>query len=830
MVWQNNLYALPLFFAASLSGCLALFMWRRRRFPGAIAFTCFLLLVAEWSLTDGLLYSSADLGSILFWDTATYVGAVSVPVAALIFVLQYTGRDEWLTRRNLLLLSIVPAITLLVRLMNESNHLLYSSYSLVTSYGLLRLQYTFGDWFYVDVAYSYILLMFGIALLAKLISRSQSVLRRQSLILLASLLVPISASLIDVLNVSNYPFDWTPLASNFTGFALFWAVFRFRLLELMPVARETIVRGMADGVIVFDSGNRLVDINPAGEQIFGPAAGIIGKPAAEFFEERGLNGQYLTNGTSKISLNVNGIQRSFDLTFSDLRYKRRGFVGKIGVLRDITDLAASERKYRLLLDNMADIVFTMDLQGNITFATPRSLSITGYSLAELLSMNIKDLIAPEDLPEVMERLDARRNGRTGLLPLQFDLVRPDGTRMPIEIHTTLLTEGDKPVGVQGVARDITERKRMEDALRESERRFREMTDLLPETVFELDMNGRLTFLSQTGVKMIGYDEDDLKKGLSAFQVISPEHHTALKENVKRILNGGPSLGYEYAVIRKDGRRFPAIAYATPMVKEGRTVGLRGVLLDITERKLMEANLLKSKHLAAVGETAAMVGHDLRNPLQGIKGAIYILKTMEDGLSEEGKGMLQMIEDGIQRSNKIIIDLLEYSRELYLEPSPSNAKSLIEQSLASVKIPENIRLVNQTRDQPFIEVDVEKIQRVCVNIMKNAVDAMPEGGTLTVTSRECDDKIELVFADTGEGIRDEILSKIWSPLFTTKAKGMGYGLAIVKRFVEAHGGTVHVQTKLNEGSAFTVSLPIKQKTTALFKPPLEDLAPAGIAWS
>jgi signal transduction histidine kinase len=266
-----------------------------------------------------------------------------------------------------------------------------------------------------------------------------------------------------------------------------------------------------------------------------------------------------------------------------------------------------------------------------------------------------------------------------------------------------------------------------------------------------------------------------------------------------------------------------------MVKEGKTVGLRGVLLDITERKLMEANLLKSKHLAAVGETAAMVGHDLRNPLQGIKGAIYILKTMEDGLSEEGKGMLQMIEDGIQRSNKIIIDLLEYSRELYLEPSPSNAKSLIEQSLASVKIPENIRLVNQTKDQPFIEVDVEKIQRVCVNIMKNAVDAMPNGGTLTVTSRECDDKIELVFADTGEGIRDEILAKIWSPLFTTKAKGMGYGLAIVKRFVEAHGGTVHVQTKLNEGSAFTVSLPIKQKTTALFKPPLEDLAPAGIAW-
>jgi signal transduction histidine kinase len=159
--------------------------------------------------------------------------------------------------------------------------------------------------------------------------------------------------------------------------------------------------------------------------------------------------------------------------------------------------------------------------------------------------------------------------------------------------------------------------------------------------------------------------------------------------------------------------------------------------------------------------------------------------------------------------------LEYSRELPLELSTNDAKSLIDQSLASTKIPENIRLVNHSNEGMTVEVDVMKINRVFLNLIKNAVDAMPDGGTLTVTSTESDGNILVSIADTGVGIDEGILSRIWSPLFTTKAKGIGFGLAIAKRYVEAHGGSVYVATKLGNGSAFTISLPIKQTTkTAL----------------
>jgi signal transduction histidine kinase len=237
----------------------------------------------------------------------------------------------------------------------------------------------------------------------------------------------------------------------------------------------------------------------------------------------------------------------------------------------------------------------------------------------------------------------------------------------------------------------------------------------------------------------------------------------------------------------------------------------GYWSDVTERKRMEAELVKSQRFVAIGETAAMVGHDLRNPLQGIAGAVYYLATKDrPKLSREGRKMLQLIEEGIGRSDKIINDLLEYSRELRLELSETNMKSITEDALAKVKIPKGIRVANSTKNEPTIALDLEKMRRVFLNLTVNAVDAMPKGGTLTIASTRSGDNVHITFKDTGEGMTTETLAKLWSPLFTTKAKGMGFGMAITKRLVEAHGGSISVETKVGKGSTFTVTLPIKRE--------------------
>jgi PAS domain S-box-containing protein len=239
-----------------------------------------------------------------------------------------------------------------------------------------------------------------------------------------------------------------------------------------------------------------------------------------------------------------------------------------------------------------------------------------------------------------------------------------------------------------------------------------------------------------------------------------------------------------------------------------------VKIDERTRELKDAEkrLLKAERLAAIGELAGMVGHDLRNPLTGIIGATYYLKSKYGNLMKgRGREMLEIIEKDIEYSNKIINDLLEYSRDLKLTLTEANPKMLVNKALSFVKVPRNIRVLDETEAQPEIKVDTERIQRVLINIIKNAFDAMPNGGKLAIKSEKVEDSVVLSFSDTGVGMSVETLSKVWTPLFTTKARGMGFGLPICKRIVEAHGGKICVESEVGKGSTFTLSIPIEPKT-------------------
>ena len=173
-------------------------------------------------------------------------------------------------------------------------------------------------------------------------------------------------------------------------------------------------------------------------------------------------------------------------------------------------------------------------------------------------------------------------------------------------------------------------------------------------------------------------------------------------------------------------------------------------------------------------------------------------------------MLEVIEKDINYSNKIISDLLEYSRSITLDLKEMNPKSAVAEALSHVDFPKNIHLIDLTKSTPAIKIDVDKMTRVFINLIKNAIDAMPNGGKLTINSEKMNDKVKIAFADTGLGISEENLKKLFGPLFTTKAKGMGLGLAICKRIVEAHGGRISVESVINKGTTFTTTIPIEPK--------------------
>ncbi len=265
-----------------------------------------------------------------------------------------------------------------------------------------------------------------------------------------------------------------------------------------------------------------------------------------------------------------------------------------------------------------------------------------------------------------------------------------------------------------------------------------------------------------------------------------------------------------------GAVFVALMFKDP--KAGNTSSIASFV--VLERKLSEANqnlkdmkkkLNEAERLATIGELAGLVGHDLRNPLQGIAGATYYIKTHSCILENETcREMLESIEACIEYSNKIVNDLIEYSQVISLELTPTDPKSLTKRSLSQLQIPTNIEIVNKTDTKPLFKADNSKIKRAFKSIIKNAFDSMPEGGKLTIKSKKAKGYVVFTFEDTGIGMSEETLSKLWTPLFTTKAKGMGFGLAICKRIVEAHGGKIEAKSRLGEGSVFQLSIPLETK--------------------
>jgi len=170
----------------------------------------------------------------------------------------------------------------------------------------------------------------------------------------------------------------------------------------------------------------------------------------------------------------------------------------------------------------------------------------------------------------------------------------------------------------------------------------------------------------------------------------------------------------------------------------------------------------------------------------------------------------MIEKAIEHSDKIINDLLEYAREMHLERTETTLPTLVDAAIRMIYVPNRIQILNHVHEETTIRVDADKIMRIFINLIKNAIDAIPQKGTLEINSCQTKDYIEIAFSDTGTGISQDTLSKIFTPLFTTKAQGMGFGLAICKRIIEAHGGTIAVKTELNKGTVFTIALPKKPK--------------------
>ncbi len=377
--------------------------------------------------------------------------------------------------------------------------------------------------------------------------------------------------------------------------------------------------------------------------------------------------------------------------------------------------------------------------------------------------------------------------------------------------------------------DITEHKRAEEALRESENKYSALVESSKDIIV-IVQDGLLKFIN-TASKQLGHNPEELV-GTNFLNYVVPDfRELVLKRYTDRMAGKEVPSIYEIEVLNKDGTILPVELNTVRINFQGKPAEM-AFARDITERKRMEEELRHySEHLeelveertkrlrdaermATIGETAATVGHDLRNPLQVIIGSIYLARGKLNSITEhvqEKYGIeeqLLSIEEQTDYMNKIVSDLQDFARPVEPQLVETDLNQLIAETLSTINVPKKIKTSIEIEEGfPRLVVDPAMMRRVFSNLITNALQSMPEGGKLTITGYKYQDTALINVRDTGEGIPEENLSKIFQPLFTTKPRGQGFGLPVCRRLVEAHGGNLTVESKVGKGSTFTVKIPL-----------------------
>jgi len=495
-------------------------------------------------------------------------------------------------------------------------------------------------------------------------------------------------------------------------------------------------------------------------------------------------------------------------------------------------LRESEKRYHALFDKAPLGILVVDETATAVEFNEEAHRQLGYTREEFAKITVSDYEVFETPEET--RAHMKKIMREGKDEFESKHRTKNGEIRDVIVTVQLIELGGKKL-FHLITKDVTEQKKIEQELKIEKEKLETVTENIGAGLAIISEDYRILWANKL-LKQINGDCE----GKMCYSTFNRLTDICPDCGVKKVFENGVPLDiHEYSNQDDKGNTFWVELIVTPIKDEkGNVTAALELAVNITERKIMEnklaeysqkleklvekrtdqlkqtqAKLVKSERLATIGELAAMVGHDLRNPLTGIMGAAYYLKTKHSPeLGAKGKEMLETIENAITYSNKIVNDLLEYSRDLKLELEEGTPKIMLENALSLLKVPEKIKIVDATEDKPTVKADIEKMRRVFVNLIKNALDAMPEGGTLTVKSREVNGKLEIAFKDTGTGMSKETLRKLEGgvPLFTTKAKGMGFGVPICKRIAEAHGGKLSVESKIGKGTTVTITVPVNPK--------------------
>ncbi len=520
-----------------------------------------------------------------------------------------------------------------------------------------------------------------------------------------------------------------------------------------------------------------------------------------------------------------------------------------------------------VIDAMPDSVVVINLDGELIYVNPAHLKMFGHKSAdEILGVAFEGfkerLTDPEkDIPRFLGLFkEVIEKGYTEK-PIELILRKVDGKEFFVSASANLLRDAEgNPKNVVAILRDITELQRVQDEVVAARDYTENIIESMIDTLIVVDPDARIRTINQATSDLLGYREEELI-GKPAATIFAEEEEEEEEEEVsifkgtrlKKLVEEGTIRDYDMKYRTKKGEVIPVSFSGSVMRgKDGNLIGIVGIARDMREiKRLMQKEkelaaaaeksktaktlekrltelqqayielqdskdaLVRSEKLAYTGRIAASIAHEIRNPLTNVSMSIQQLKK-GNKITQEGFKHIKIVERNIERINYLITELLNCARPAKLNLQPYHIHKVVNEVLESYKTKIDLQRIKVIKNfcskLPVLKIDKEQIERAFLNLISNAIEAMPRGGDLTINT-ELDGNFFLAkIRDTGKGIPEEDIIKIFDPFFSTKTQGVGLGLTICYGIIVSHGGTIEVDSKFEKGSLFTVSLPIEQRPT------------------
>ncbi|MBI5578959.1 MAG: PAS domain S-box protein [Deltaproteobacteria bacterium] len=490
----------------------------------------------------------------------------------------------------------------------------------------------------------------------------------------------------------------------------------------------------------------------------------------------------------------------------------------------------SEEKYRALVENINDVVFTVDIQGLFTYLSPVIEKISGYTSEEMIGQSFSRFIFQDDLPMLMERFHRMVAGKIG--PADYRIVTKTGEVRWVRSSSRPMIVDGKAVAIQGLISDITERRGTEEALRDSEERHRRIVEASSDA-FLLRSGGIVIYANPAAFKLFRANHPGDLIGKRYLGLVHPDDRALSVERVKKSIDENwIASPREHRILALDGQVVEVESTGVPVQHQGET-HIFGVFRDITERKQadqekkkLEGQLQQTQKMEAIGTLAGGIAHDFNNILSVIIGNAELMNFTGD-ISPSVRTSLDQILAVSQRAKQLVRQILAFSRHGRQEKIVMNLKSVVKETLEFLRasLPAFIQVRHYLeQDSGTIMADPTQMQQILMNLCTNASHAMEKnGGVLQIIlvntplteedvrihpEVEPGNYVKITVSDTGHGMEPSVLERIFDPYFTTKepGKGTGLGLAVVHGIVKSHGGMIKVYSEVGKGTAFTIYLP------------------------